>query len=310
MDKKISEYVNSVFEQPWWLDAVAPNSWKELLVKENGEIIARWPIVIRGNGIIMPKLTQTLGFWLAKDVTDSDPYYIKRKKITNQLLEQLPSGKNINIRLDHKVDYFLPMHWKHFIISPGLSYRFEDLSDVNVIYARFSKRVRENIKSATNKVTIQSIDDIGPLQVLLDKTFRIQNRKNPISKDLVRNIYDACKAHNAGKLLYAIDQDGNIHSGGFFVYDKSVCYYLMAGTDPEYRSSAANSLIVWEGIRFASTVSKVFDFEGSMIEDIEHFMRQFGGTPSVYYEMRKQNIFLEIFDLNRTRLKKLIGYKI
>ena len=54
--------------------------------------------------------------------------------------------------------------------------------------------------------------------------------------------------------------------------------------------------IIWEGIKFASTASKTFDFEGSMIEGIESFFRQFGATPTVYYQIRKQNIALEIFE--------------
>lgn len=34
-------------------------------------------------------------------------------------------------------------------------------------------------------------------------------------------------------------------------------------------------IIYWEGIKFAAKVSKHFDFEGSMIENIERFCRSF-----------------------------------
>jgi hypothetical protein len=39
--------VNSIFEQPWWLDAVAPNAWDCLEIKENDHVVARWPMVKR-----------------------------------------------------------------------------------------------------------------------------------------------------------------------------------------------------------------------------------------------------------------------
>jgi sulfur relay (sulfurtransferase) DsrC/TusE family protein len=308
-DNKTSAYVNSVFEQPWWLDVVAPNVWKEILVEEEGEIVARWPIVNKGNCIGMPEMTQTLGFWLSDKILDSDPFYNKRKKITNLLLEQLPRNKRIKISLDHKIDYFLPMHWKNYIISPLISYRIKNMTDVDAIYDLFNKRVKENIKMANSKVIVKTIDDIELLLMLIDKTFSIQNRKFPISKDLIRNIYSACKDYNAGKLLYAIDKDNNAYSGALFVYDKNICYYLLSGTDPKYRSSGANTLLTWEGIKFASTVSKSFDFEGSMIEGIENFLKQFGGKLIVYYQIRKQNIFLEFFELLKPRIKSLIGYK-
>jgi hypothetical protein len=309
MDNKISEYVNSVFEQPWWLDVVAPNAWKEILVEEEGEIIARWPIFIKGNHIVMPKLTQTLGFWLSEKIIDSDPYFDKRKRITNLFLEQLPRNKSINVRLDHKVDYFLPMHWKHYIINPCISYRINDLTNTKIIYDRFSNIVKKNIRRASNKLVIKTIDDIDILIMLVEKTFLNQKRKYPISKDLVRNIYRVCKEFNADKLLYAVDKDENVYSGALFIYDKNVCYDLIGGTDPKYSSSGAHTLLLWEGIKFASTVSRSFDFEGSMIEGIEKFFRHFGGTPIVYYQIRKQNIALELFQLLKPRLKSFIGYK-
>lgn len=309
MHYKYSDYVNSLFEQPWWLDAVAPNAWRELIIEEKGEIIARWPIVKKGVGIGMPRMTQTLGFWLSDKVIRSDPFNNKRKKIINLLLEQLPKNKRINIMLSPKVDYFLPMQWKHFIISPRISYRINDLTDLKSVYDRFNNIVKKNIKSANNKLTVNSIDDIEILMSHLEGTFSLQKRKYPISKDLIRNIYKACKTNNAGKLLYAIDKNGNSQSGCFFVYDKNVCYYLLGGTNPDYRSSGANSLLIWEGIKFASTVSESFDFEGSMIEGIENYFRQFGGVFTVFYQIRRQNIFWELFQLSKPSIKSFIGYK-
>lgn len=186
MNRDTSEFVNSVFEQPWWLDVVAPNKWEEIFVKENGEIIARWPIVYKFRGIGMPKMTQTLGFWLSENIKNSDPYYIKRKRITNLLVDQLPKHKNIKIRLNPIVDYFLPMYWKHYIISPYISYRIIDLTDINDVYKRFNRIVKGNIRSANNKMIVKAIDDIEILLMLMDKTFSLQNRKNPFSRALVR----------------------------------------------------------------------------------------------------------------------------
>lgn len=309
MNNKISENVNSLFEQPWWLDTVAPKTWKEILIKEDDKIIARWPLVKIGNGIGMPKMTQHLGYWISDNNLISDTYFNERKRITNLLLEQLPRNKNINIFLNPKVDYFLPLKWKHYIINPCISYRINDLINIDSVFDRFNKNVKRDIKRAIKSIVVKTIDDIELLLVLLEKTFNIQNRKYPISKELIRNIYSSCKEYNAGRLLYALDEDGNLHSGCLFVYDKNVCYYLIAGSDPKYRSSNANSLLVWEGIKFASTVSKSFDFEGSNIEGIENFFRQFGVTPIVYYQIRKQNIFLELFELVKPRIKSIIGYK-
>ena len=38
MDNKRTEQVNSIFEQPWWLEAVAPGRWREAIVEKDGII--------------------------------------------------------------------------------------------------------------------------------------------------------------------------------------------------------------------------------------------------------------------------------
>ena len=42
-------YANSVFEQPWWLDIVAPGQWHEVFVKDKQDhVVARMPYVSDG----------------------------------------------------------------------------------------------------------------------------------------------------------------------------------------------------------------------------------------------------------------------
>lgn len=282
-----SKFANGIFEQPWWLDVVAPNAWRDIIVQEDGKIIARWPIVEINGGVRMPQLTQTLGFWMAEDVLENDIYYNRRKEITNLLLAQLPHNRNVNISLNPSIAYFLPLYWHGFNISPRVSYRVDLLGNLDPIYNRFSKNVKRSISKADKKVNVEASDDIEKLLVLLDKTFNRQNMLNPWPGELVRNIFAASQHNNACRLLYAQDANGNIHSGGLFVYDEKVCYYLIGAADPAYRSSGSQSLLLWEGIQFAGSVSRAFDFEGSMIEGIEHFFRQFGGTPVLYYQIQK-----------------------
>ena len=52
-EKEINQtpYANSVFEQPWWLDLVAPGKWDEVTVKDGERVIARLPYVL-DNGVI------------------------------------------------------------------------------------------------------------------------------------------------------------------------------------------------------------------------------------------------------------------
>ena len=56
---------NSIFQQPWWLEVVAPGQWGEVVVKRGEEVAARMPNVnkkkYRLTALTMPPLTQTKG---------------------------------------------------------------------------------------------------------------------------------------------------------------------------------------------------------------------------------------------------------
>lgn len=45
--------------------------------------------------------------------------------------------------------------------------------------------------------------------------------------------------------------------------------------------------LIWEAIKFASTVSKKFDLEGSMLEPVERFFRGFGTVQKPYFTISK-----------------------
>ena len=92
-----------------------------------------------------------------------------------------------------------------------------------------------------------------------------------------------------------------MHAAIYLVWDKYSAYYLIGGSDPKLRNSGATSLALWEAICFASTVTKSFDFEGSMIESVERFFRGFGGNQVSYFHIWKFNsILIEIlFNLKR-----------
>lgn len=61
----------------------------------------------------------------------------------------------------------------------------------------------------------------------------------------------------------------------------------MGGGDPDLRNSGATSLCMWHAMQFAATVTKRFDFEGSLIESIERFFRSFGAEQRPCFSITK-----------------------
>lgn len=301
-------YTNSIFEQPWWLDIVAPGSWKEIIIKDEREcIIARMPYVINGNRVFMPEKTQTLGIWISSDIKDD---YEKIKEIVYSITDNLSNYKTISHNLSPSFSYVLPFHWKGYSIETAFTYRILDLSNLDAIYKKFGKSTKKNIKYAQNRVKIISNKNFEHMWDLLQKTYKIQGRDYKVPREISEKLFYESIGNGHGIYLEAIDELGNIHSCGFFVYDENVFYYLTGARDPEFSKSQSQILLIWKAIQIASQKSKIFDFEGSMVEDIEKFFRKFGGECISYYIIKKQSMFSMIIDDMKPYLKKLIGYKI
>lgn len=300
-------YANSLFEQPWWLDIVAPGQWQETLVQDDsGNVLARMAYVTDGKNVFMPRLTQTLGIWMAPGVQAD---YSAQKRVIQELFQQVSRFRSVELALSPCNTYILPFRWLGYHMEPCFTYRLCDLSNCEALYAGFHKTAKKNIKYAGNKTTISDVCQIETLLEMLDATFAAQNRKNPIPRELVRRIVETCEATGHGKYIEAKDGDGNVHSCAYFVYDEQACYYLLGASDSRFRSSGAQSLVLWEGIQFAAQHSSVFDFEGSMVEGIENFFRQFGGVCTPYYTVSRRPFVGEVLQLVKPRVKRLLGYK-
>ena len=303
-----TEYANNLFEQPWWLDIVARDYWKEYVSKDDkGNIVGRMPVICDKKRIYLPEMTQTVGIWMTPEASKD---YGMQKRIINDLLGQIPKKKNMQFVLAPENQYILPFRWAGYSFEPRFTYRINDLSDIDTLYNKLNKTAKKNIKTARNKVKIVDILDECVLFDLMDKTFEVQGRKNPMSKKLISRILKECNEKNCGKYLAAVDLEGNVHSCAYFVYDKQVCYYLLGASDSKFRSSGAQSLVIWEGIKFASAHSKIFDFEGSMVEGIENFFRQFSTECVPYFVINKQTLFGDILDILKPYIKRMLNYKI
>lgn len=305
--------VNSIFEQPWWLEAMAPGQWEAVEIVKDGKVLARLPYVkqkrIGCRLLGMPDFTQTLGYWIADTGAKNANKYSTRKDIITELIEKLPPKCSVDLALDHNCDYLFPFTWAGFKIQIAYSYRIEDIHNVDQLWSNLAVHLRTKIKKAQRIVTVEDNHSIDDLVALRNKTFERQGRKLYDYSIALKRLDAALLEKNARKLLCAVDSEGRIHAASYFVYDSTCCYALIGGGDPELRSSGAATLLMWEGIKFASTVSKSFDFEGSMIEPIERFFRSFGGVPTPYWRVTRLNPLLSLADYAKPRIKKLLGWQ-
>jgi hypothetical protein len=286
---------NSIFQNGWWLDCVAPGRWSEVTVTRGDTVVARLPYVTdRQYGfslLTMPPLTQTLGPWLRSSEAKYAKQLAEQKELLTDLIRKLPRYDLFCQNFHYAMTNWLPFYWEGFSQTTKYTYVLDDLSDEQKIWNNFQENIRREIRKAQNRYHLQIRTDLG-LERFLDinaLSFKRQGSALPYSRTLVRRIDEACEKRDARRMLFAVDGEDKVHSAIYMIWDEHSAYYLMGGADPAVRQSGAMALLMWEAIRFASTVTRRFDFEGSMIEPVERFFRGFGARQMPYFQIRKIN---------------------
>jgi hypothetical protein len=280
-------WVNSVFEQPWWLDAVAPGQWNAVVVREAGDVVARLPYVLRQRlglrTIGLPPITPTLGPWLAPIAGGNARRYDAEKERLGRLVEMLPPFDHFNVNMTTSLSNCLPFLWAGFHATVRYTYRLEDLADLERIEAGFQEPIRRGIRKASRTLEIRPDHPVEDLIRLDSLTYGRQGLAQPVSPDTIRRVQAACAARGAGTILGAVDAKGRTHAAVSVAWDADTFFLLISARDPDLQAFGTNALLYWEAIKLATGLSRAFDFEGSIIEPIEHYLRGFGGNLTPYF---------------------------
>ena len=284
-----------IFSKAWWLDSVAGDNWDVVLVEKNDVILASLPYVKRSRfgltTLSQPALTQNLGPWLRPSTAKYAKQLSQEKDLLQALYQQLPKHEHYSQNWHPSRTNWLPLYWLGYEQSTRYTYRIEDLTNLEAIWLEFSENIRREIRKAENKVgiTVRTDLTIDDFLNLNEKVFSRQKMELPYTKNLVYQLDAAAKEHGVSRVFIAEDEQGRHHAAVYLIWDDNTAYYLMGGGDPELRNSGATSLCMWHAIQFAATVTKSFDFEGSMIEPVERFFRAFGAIQTSYFSVSKTN---------------------
>ncbi len=270
----------SILHQPWWWDATALRGWDQAEVAVDGRIVARWPFTRMKSppGLALlssPPLTNRAGPWIAPMEGKQATQYSRTATLLQQLIADLPRHNWIAQNLHADFGYWLPLYWNGFRIEARATYVLADCRDTDALEANLDEASRRQIKKGRRNLVINEIS-ADRLIDLIRKTFRRQGHGMRVSPTVLESVMEAIRCRDAGRAVAAVDGQGRLHAAALFVWDDRTMYYLVGGGDPELRSSGAGTYVLWEGLCDASRRGLAFDFEGSMIPNVERFFRGFG----------------------------------
>ena len=287
-----------IFMRDWWLDAVCgENNWDCII--ENSEnsygggycAFPFYKMKSHGfNVITQPLLTQKIGPYvhLPEGLDERDAADMSNRLI-GAVLDRIPTDiDSVNFNIDWHITDGEPFLERGYEITTRYTDVIFDLTDLENVYKNFDSKLRTHLRKAEKLVSVIECPNIRTFYEIDSKTFARQGLPMPYSFEFVKHLDDVLGEHNARKMWMAVDEQQRIHAVEYLVWDERSAYLLMGGADPALRNSYATNLLVWEAIQYAAQVAEIFDFEGSIMPNVNSFNRTYGPVELPYLAVTKR----------------------
>ncbi len=297
-----------IFFQDWYLDAVChPGTWDAAVSLQNGEIVAVMPYFLKQKWgfryFTMPHFVKHLGPYIRPQFRAPKVSH----SILQDLIQQLPKIDAFKQDFHPTLTNWLPFYWKGYQQTSRYIYILDLQPEIAEIRRNINRNMRRNIKKAEAKLTITDKFPLETFYAINKKSFKRQGVNIPYSFDLLKKHDKALQAHGARKIFYAVDEQKNIHSAAYLIWDQVSSYYHLSGDDPAFRSSGSGIFLIWKAIEYTKIELGLttFDFEGSMMAKIEAIRRQFGAQQLAYSSVWKYHSrTYKLLDWLQEKLKK------
>lgn len=284
-----------LFANDYWLDAVCPGKWDVFLVRKGDRVVAALPYYeVRHFGfrfMLQPLLTQFLGPQIDYSGIKDDEY--SRRSFFRECVENILDmieKKNFaycQISMHRSVTDWLPFCWRGFRSSLRYTYLIDDISCHEKVAAAYHASKRAHLKRAAKNGLLTSYDlTLEEFYAFHKKYVEAKGEHLSYSFSVLSEIYRVMSGRGQCRIIGVCGENGELHSAVFVVWDSRSAYQLMSCTDSAYRSSGGSTLAVDEAVRFCSGKTECYDFEGSMIHNVESSYSKYGTSqkPYIYLE--------------------------
>lgn len=291
-----------LFMQHWWLQCVcAGKRWDVWLCEDaDGTVLAAMPYLYRKRlrgvyFIAQPTHTQLGGVWLSERTKNDED---KLRAVAGQLVDYLKSLKLWFYYQQYCIgSEMVPvMEQMGFTIRKRITYRIDDVSDLEAVENACSKNKRRQFQHAKDLVARRDMDP-EEFYTFHSETLRRRRREISYSREYFLVLYNHAVRRGQGGIISLHDGDGKTLAAAFLVWDDKALYYLIPAFDAKYKESGASARLALEAIKLASEKQVAFDFEGSMIPGVAKHYKQYGTTPVYYYSVER--VYNPLFRLFR-----------
>ena len=234
----------------------------------------------------MPDFTHVLGPLVNSGDGKPQTRMMNRLSTVESLIKQLPPFDSFKLVADPMADDGLTaidglaFQSHGFQVGHQCTFHLDCRVDLEILQAGMESRVRQNIRRAEERLTVETMDDPGRFVAFYMENLRKINRKSYISFSQFFVLFSECRARNCGLVLAAMKPGGVPVAMTFIVWDSDMMYYLLTTREPNEKDNGSVSLLIWSAMRRAHDLALTFDLDGVTTPGTARFLSGFGGVPT------------------------------
>lgn len=180
--------------------------------------------------------------------------------------------------------------WNKWSVKVNYTYQLSLKSSTNELFENLSSEKRKSIRKAEKDgIVVKETENYDTVKELILKTFERQKKK--INVFYLNKILQEW-ANPSNSFAFVAYSDEKPVAATFCLYDHSTAYYLMGGYDFQNTHHGAGVSCMWHSILKSKELGlDIFDFEGSMLPNVERYFRDFGGKLIPYFVCEKWRLF-------------------
>ena len=262
---------------PVFLHAAYGSELKLLKFMEDSEVVAVMWAWESGkklfNSLITPPFSPSCWLTLLNSYDKPATQRAKEKDVMKALLSFVESGKWGYWKFDFPVDYtdFQEAIWKGTLPKTKYTYRILDLRN-------WEEKIDSKLRNKLKRFSEFSFE-VRPFVQSEMNLFMSSSASKGVAHEQLLSKFNGL---NSSSAFTVIAEEGNYQA--FCIIVNGVCYYLVSSNakSDNALSACGVKFCIEESVRRGCAS---FDFEGSMIPEIEVFFRSFGGDLLPYFSI-------------------------
>ncbi len=271
---------HSVSAYSWYLD-IACENWSAIILDDYEAV---FPLSIKSKYnikyLLQPLSIRCMGIYSKK---------ILSEELVNNFFDTIPNTIKL---IDFHLKENIPFNRVDFTISKRVVQILNLIQSYEIIKQSYNRSAHKNLRRAEKNNNV-IIENVSPEKIAELYQTNIGSRVARLNSGhylTIENLMKTAIKNDCGITIGVTNKKNEIIASAYFMKSKNKIYFSFGSANSEGKSTGAMYLMIDEIIRRYAQHIELLDFEGSDIEGIANFNRNFGAKDCVYLKIKKNTL--------------------